>query len=195
MTSERIVLLSILTACIYATIIFAESGMFILPFGVFKPALFALAVVLVIVNKRFGWQEISLLLATFSLAISSKLLLQLVISDETLNTHMPEVETFVSFSLIAFTLFFLLWQVLIAWEDKTQFRWLQIVNALVMLTCIWMNMYAWLIVPTLMWLMSVFLSRNQNPMHKSYAGLFGFVVLSTWISGLVFGADVVLGIL
>lgn len=193
MTSERIVLLSILTACIYAITIFAESGMFILPFGVFKPALFALAVLLIIVNKRFGWQEISLLLATFSLTLSSKLLLQLMLSDETLNTHRPEVETFISFSLLAFTLFLFLWQVLIAWEDKTQFRWLQIVNALVMLTCIWMNMYAWLIVPTLMWLMSVFLSRNNNPMHKSFAGLFGFVVLSTWVSGLIFGADAVFG--
>lgn len=193
MTNERIVLLSILTACIYAITIFAESGMFILPFGVFKPALFALAVLLTIVNKRFGWQEISLLLATFSLTLSSKLFLQLLISDETLHTHRPEVETFISFSLIAFTLFLFLWQVLIAWEDKTQFRWLQIVNALVMLTCIWMSMYAWLIVPTLMWLMSVFLSRNKNPMHKSFAGLFGFVVLSTWISGLIFGADAVFG--
>ncbi len=57
MTSERIVLLTILTACIYATTIFAETGTFILPFGIYKPALFVVALVLMIVNKRFGLSE------------------------------------------------------------------------------------------------------------------------------------------
>jgi hypothetical protein len=193
MTSERIVLLSILTACIYAITIFMESGVFLLPFGLFKPALFIIALSLAIVNKRFGWQEITLLLATLALALSSKFFLQFVISHERMHTSQVEIETFVSFSLIAATLFLLTWQVLIAWEDRTQFRWLQIINAVVMLTCIWMNMYVWLIVPTLMWLMSVFLSRNQNPMHKSFAGLLGFVIVSSWISGLIFGGEAILG--
>jgi len=193
MTSERVVLLSILTACIYATTLFAETGTFILPFGIFKPALFVIALVLMILNKRSGLQEWMLLLATCTLALSSKFVLQLIVSQERLIGNQPGLELFVSLSLIASTLLFLTWQILIAWEDKTQFRWLQIINAIVMLTCIWMNLYVWLIVPTLMWLMSVFLSQNQNPMHKSFAGLFGFVIVSTWISGLVFGVEAVLG--
>jgi hypothetical protein len=193
MTSERIVLLTILTACIYATTIFAETGTFILPFGIYKPALFVVALVLMIVNKRFGLSEWVLLAATLLLILSSKFVMQLMLSQEQSLEHLAGIELFVSLSLIGSTLLFLTWQVLLAWEDKTQFRWLQIINAVVMLTCIWMNLYAWLIVPTLMWLMSVFLSRNQNPMHKSFAGLFGFVIVSTWISGLVFGGEAVLG--
>ncbi len=193
MTSERIVLLTILTACIYATTIFAETGTFILPFGIYKPALFVVALVLMIVNKRFGLSEWVLLAATLLLALSSKFVMQLMLSQEQSLEHLAGIELFVSLSLIGSTLLFLTWQVLLAWEDKTRFRWLQIINAVVMLTCIWMNLYAWLIVPTLMWLMSVFLSRNQNPMHKSFAGLFGFVIVSTWISGLVFGGEAVLG--
>lgn len=193
MTSERIVLLTILTACIYATTIFAETGTFILPFGIYKPALFVVALVLMIVNKRFGLSEWVLLAATLLLTLSSKFVMQLMLSQEQSLEHLAGIELFVSLSLIGSTLLFLTWQVLLAWEDKTRFRWLQIINAVVMLTCIWMNLYAWLIVPTLMWLMSVFLSRNQNPMHKSFAGLFGFVIVSTWISGLVFGGEAVLG--
>lgn len=193
MTSERIVLLTILTACIYATTIFAETGTFILPFGIYKPALFVVALMLMIVNKRFGLSEWVLLAATLLLTLSSKFVMQLMLSQEQSLEHLAGIELFVSLSLIGSTLLFLTWQVLLAWEDKTQFRWLQIINAVVMLTCIWMNLYAWLIVPTLMWLMSVFLSRNQNPMHKSFAGLFGFVIVSTWISGLVFGGEAVLG--
>lgn len=193
MTSERIVLLTILTACIYATTIFAETGTFILPFGIYKPALFVVALVLMIVNKRFGLSEWVLLAATLLLTLSSKFVMQLMLSQEQSLEHLAGIELFVSLSLIGSTLLFLTWQVLLAWEDKSQFRWLQIINAVVMLTCIWMNLYAWLIVPTLMWLMSVFLSRNQNPMHKSFAGLFGFVIVSTWISGLVFGGEAVLG--
>jgi hypothetical protein len=192
MTSERIVLLSILTACIYATTIFAESGVFLLPFGLFKPALFILAVVLVIVNKRFGWQEIMLLLATFSGVLSSKMVLDIFISHTYYFEHKIEIETFTSLALLSFTIFLLIWQVLIAWKDKTQFRWLQIINGLVMLTCIWTELYFWLIVPTLMWLMSVFLSRNENSLHKSFAGLYGFVIISCWISGVFFGAETIL---
>ncbi|AEA42495.1 hypothetical protein [Fluviicola taffensis] len=192
MTSERIVLLSILTACIYATTIFAESGVFLLPFGLFKPALFLIASILVIVNKRFGWQEIMLLLATFSLALSSHVLIQIVVPHHTLMVRKDGIETFTTFALLAFTLLFFVWQVLIAWKDRTQFRWLQIINGLVMLACLWMNLHLWIIVPTIMWLLSVFLSRNENSLHKSFAGLYGFFIISCWVSGVFFGADAIL---
>jgi len=193
MTSERIVLLSILTACIYATTIFAESGVFLLPFGLFKPALFLIAAILVIVNKRFGWQELMLLLATFSLTLSSNVVLQIFISQSYYLKHQLEIKLFISWALLSFTIFLFVWQVLIAWKDKTQFRWLQMINGLVMLACIWTELYIWLIVPTMMWLMSVFLSRNENPMHKSMAGLLGFVIISSWCSALYFGKEAILG--
>lgn len=192
MTSERIVLLSILTACIYATTIFAESGVFLLPFGLFKPALFLIAAILVIVNKQFGWQELLLLLATFALALSSNIVLQIFISHSYYLEHQSGIELFISWAMLSFTVFLFAWQVLIAWKDKTQFRWLQIINGLVMLACIWTELYVWFIVPTLMWIMSVFLSRNENSLHKSFAGLYGFVIVSCWVSGVFFGAEAIL---
>jgi hypothetical protein len=194
MISERIVLLAVLTASMYGLSMYMSDGAFILPFGLYKVGLLLVAIILLIANrKKPGLMDVTLILWTLSLAISSKFIMQLVFTDTDFETKMDSLITFSSAFFLAFVLFFFAWQILLAFQDKTMYRWLQIANAVAMMICLMMNMFEWLIVPTWMWLMSVFLSRAENPMHKSVAGLVGFIIVSSWCSALYFGKEAILG--
>jgi len=194
MISERIVLLAVLTASMYGLSMYMSDGAFIFPFGLYKIGLLLVAIILLIANrKKPRLMEVTLILWTFSLAISSKFILQLLFTDSDFETRMDSLIIFSSSFFLAFVLFFFAWQLLLAFQDKTMYRWLQIANAVAMMICLMMNMFEWLIVPTWMWLMSVFLSRSENPMHKSVAGLVGFIIVSSWCSALYFGKEAILG--
>ena len=203
MVSERIVLLSITTACVYAISIFAESGVFILPFGLYKPGILVVAVILLIANrKKLRLSEIALLISAVALAASSIFILQFFISDDEFIRNEQGIRLFSACSFLVFVLCFFIWQILLAIKDKTIFRWLQIANAVAMMLCMAMGtiseaasyeMFVWLVVPTVMWLFSVFLNRTPDPMNKSMAGLVGFVILSSWISAVFFGQEAILG--
>lgn len=194
MISERIVLLAVLTASMYGLSMYMSDGAFIFPFGLYKVGLFLVAIILLIANrKKPGLMEVTLILWTLSLAISSKFIMQLVFSDTDFEIRKNSLIIFSSLFFLAFVLLFFGWQLLLAFQDKTIYRWLQIANAVAMMICLMMNMFEWLIVPTWMWLMSVFLSRTENPMHKSVAGLVGFIIVSSWCSALYFGKEAILG--
>lgn len=194
MISERIVLLAVLTAGMYGLSTLMKDGAFIFPFGLYKVGLFLVAIILLIANrKKIRLMEVTLILWTVSLALSSKFVMQLIFADRDFEHEMDSMITFSSLFFLAFVLFFFAWQLLIAFEDKTMYRWLQIANAVAMMTCLMMNMFEWLIVPTWMWLMTIFLSRAENPMHKSVAGLVGFIIVSSWCSALYFGKEAILG--
>lgn len=203
MISERIVLLAILTAGMYGISIYMDGGTFVFPFGLYKPAILLVAIILLIANrKKPGLPEITLIISGVALAASSIFILQFFISDSEFEQNEQAVREFSAWSFLTFVLFFFIWQILLAIQDKTIFRWLQIANAFAMMLCLVMGtiyeaasreMFVWLIVPTSMWLLSVFLNRTPNPLHKSMAGLFGFVILSSWFSALFFGQDAILG--
>lgn len=194
MISERIVLLAVLTASMYGLSMYMSDGAFIFPFGLYKIGLLLVAIILLIANrKKPRLMEVTLILWTLSLAISSKFIMQLLFTDSDLETRMDSLIIFSSSFFLAFVLFFFAWQILLAFQDKTMYRWLQIANAVAMMICLMMNMFEWLIVPTWMWLMTVFLSRSENPMHKSVAGLVGFIIVSSWCSALYFGKEAILG--
>ncbi|WP_341905417.1 MULTISPECIES: hypothetical protein [Fluviicola] len=194
MISERIVLLAVLTASMYGLSMYMSDGAFIFPFGLYKVGLLLVAIILLIANrKKPRLMEVTLILWTLSLAISSKFIMQLLFTDNDFETRMDSLITFSSLFFLAFVLFFFAWQLLLAFQDKTMYRWLQIANAVAMMICLMMNMFEWLIVPTWMWVMTVFLSRSENPMHKSVAGLVGFIIVSSWCSALYFGKEAILG--
>ncbi|MGV3609468.1 MAG: hypothetical protein ACO1N0_00870 [Fluviicola sp.] len=203
MISERIVLLAILTAGMYGISIYMDGGTFVFPFGLYKPGILLVAISLLIANrKKPGLPEITLIISGIALAASSIFVLQFFISDSEFEQNEKAVREFSAWMFLAFVLFFFFWQILLAIQDKTIFRWLQIANAIAMMLCLVMGtvyevasreMFIWLIVPTTMWLFSVFLNRTPNPLHKSMAGLFGFVILSCWFSALFFGQDAILG--
>lgn len=195
MISERIVLLAILTACMFGLSTLMRDGVFLLPFVLYKFGLFLIAVILLIANRaKIRLPEIMLLLWTFSLVLSSKPVYEVFFRENYLRQHQEELLVFSTWSLLSFVVFFFVWQILIALKDKTRFRWLQMINASLIMICFFMNMYEWMIVPFWMWMLSVFLSRNENPLHKSFAGLYGFVFLSAWISALYFGKDAILSV-
>lgn len=194
MISERIVLLAILTAGMYGLSTLMKDGAFIFPFGLYKVGLFLVTAILLIANrKKIRLKEVTLILWTVFLALSSKFVMQLIFTDLDFEEELDSMLTFSSWFFLGFVLFFFVWQVLLAFEDKTMYRWLQIANAVAMTVCLMMNMFEWLIVPTWMWLMTVFLSKTENPMHKSVAGLVGFIILSSWCSALYFGKEAILG--
>jgi hypothetical protein len=194
MISERIVLLAVLTAGMYGLSIYMDDGTFVLPFGLYKIGLLLVAIILLVANKKKpGLKEITLILWTLFLAVSSKFVMQLIFSDRDFEREMDSMLTFSSWFFLGFVLFFFFWQLLIAFEDNTVYRWLQIANALAMMICLLLNMYEWFLVPTWMWLLSVFLNKAENPLHKSMVGLVGFVILSSWFSALYFGKDAILG--
>ncbi len=194
MISERIVLLAILTASMYGLSIYMQDGVFIFPFGLYKAGLFLVAVILLIANKKkIRLKETMLIVWTLSLAVSSKFIMQLLFTDSDFERNLDSMVLFSSWFFLAFALSFFTWQILLAFEDKTMYRWLQIANAVAMMICLMMNMFEWLIVPTWMWLMSVFLNKAENPLHKSVAGLVGFIIVSSWCSALYFGKEAILG--
>lgn len=194
MISERIVLLAVLTAGMYGLSTLMKDGAFIFPFGLYKAGLFLVAIVLLIANrKKIGLKEVTLILWTAFLAVSSKFVMQLIFAERDFEREMNTMVSFSSWFFLGFVLFFFFWQMLLAFEDDTMYRWLQIANALAMMACLMMNLFEWLIVPTWMWLMSLFLSKAENPMHKSMAGLVGFVIVSSWCSALYFGKEAILG--
>lgn len=194
MISERIVLLAILTAGMYGLSTLMKDGAYIFPFGLYKVGLFLVAVILLIANrKKIRLKEVTLILWTGFLAVSSRFVMQLIFKDLDFEERPDSMIVFSSWFFLGFILFFFIWQVLLALEDKTLYRWLQIANAVAMTSCLMMNMFEWLIVPSWMWLMTVFLSKTENPLHKSVAGLVGFIILSSWCSALYFGKDAILG--
>lgn len=195
MLSERIVLLAVLTAGMFGLSTYMKDGVFLLPLVLYKVGLFLVALILLIANKaKIRWQEGALLLWTFSLLLSSKFIYEILFSQSYLTEHHDQFLVFSTRCLLGFVVFFFVWQILIALQDKTNFRWLQIINASLIMICFFMNMFEWMIVPFWMWMLSVFLSRNENPLHKSMAGLYGFVFLSAWISALYFGKEAILAV-
>jgi hypothetical protein len=194
MISERIVLLAVLTAGMYGLSTFMKDGAYLFPFGLYKVGAFLVATILVIANrKKIRLKEVTLILWSVFLAVSSKFVMQLIFSDRDFEQGLDTMIVFSSWFFLGFVVFFFFWQILIAWEDKTMYRWLQIANGAAMSVCLMMNMFEWLIVPTWMWLLSVFLSKTENPMHKSMVGLVGFIIISSWCSALYFGQEAILG--
>lgn len=203
MISERIVLLAVLTASMYGLSIYMQDELYILPFGLYKVGMLLVAIILLIANrKKIRLLEVTMLIWGAALAVSSKFVLQFFFSESEFEQNMEQINAISAWSFLTFALFLFFWQVLLAFEDKTIYKWLQIANAAAMLMCLAVGilsrqfsdiMFVWLIVPTCMWLTTVFLSRNENPMHKSLAGLLGFVIVSSWCSALYFGIEPILG--
>ena len=133
MISERIVLLAVLTAGMYGVSTFMKDGAFIFPFGLYKAGLFLVTAILLIANrKKLRLKEVTLLLWTVFLAVSSKFIMQLIFSDRDFEQDSVSMVIFSSWFFLGFVIFFFAWQVLLALEDKTLYRWLQIANAAAM---------------------------------------------------------------
>lgn len=198
MSSERIVLLGIMTALMFAVFSFSQSGLFILPFGLYKPGVFIVSIALLINERRkLSLPDYVMLLWALSLALSSRFIHQLFISEHQFITHSETIKFWSSLFMLIFYLLFFFWQILLVWKEQSYFKWLQMVNALVMFAILLLGykyplLYFWIMVPTMMWITSVFMGRTPNEVHRSMAGMMAFVILSVWFSALYFGMPEVL---
>lgn len=198
MTNERIVLLGVLTALMFGVFSFSQSGTFILPFSLFKPMIFIVALALVINSKkRPGLMEYLLLSWSFFMALSSMFVHQIVFSQQFYESHVEQIGNWSSLFSLIYLVLLLTWQLFLAIQDNGIYRWLQIINAGLMFTCLILAVYnpmfyIWLLVPTAMWIISVFAARKDNTLHAAMAGFMTFVIGSSWISAVYFGIDPVI---
>jgi hypothetical protein len=191
MNSQRIAILFILTICIYALSIFFETGMFLLPLGLYKLGLLLISILFAIIEKKARLKELLLILSMISLAIGSQFVLQFIFPPSDLSKDTYELVK--SISLIGFSLIFLAWQINLALPEKSIFRLLQLINAFAMSVCILTNQYTWYLIPTIMWGLSLVTSRSVEEKDKSFAYVYGFMVVSAWVSGVYLGKDAILG--
>jgi hypothetical protein len=198
MSNERIVLLGILTVLMFGVFSYSQSGAFILPFGLLKTFVFVIGVSLVVSRKkRPGMLEYLVLGWGLLLMLSSLFVYQLFFPQNFIDTHEETFKTVSSACMFGFYLTFFFWQLAVAFHDKTIYRWLQLINATVMFTSFMFGVnypafYIWLLVPTLMWITSVFAATKENTTHAAMAGFVSFVILACWISGYFFGLEEVL---
>lgn len=198
MSNERIVLLGILTVLMFGVFSYSQSGSFILPFGLLKVFTFVVGIALVINRrKRPGLLDYILLGWGLALTASSLFIYQLFYSQDYIESHIETLQDFSSVCMLGFYLLFLFWQLLLAFQDKTIYRYLQLVNAALMFVCFmfaakYSAFYLWILVPTLMWITSVFAAKKEETTHAAMAGFISFIIVATWISAYFFGLEEVL---
>jgi len=193
MTSERIPQIAIATALVFGVIIFLESGKFIMPFGLFKPALFICAVIILIAEKKklqivdwllVGWTAVLAATATFTL--------QFFFSEETAEKHGELMLTVLSFlQIIGFSLLFL-WQIAVSKTSSFFTKSLQIVGAAGMFAALLLNSYFWLLAPTVLWFLGLAIEKKRSSNYGMALLLF-FVIVTCWVSGYFFGMESIAG--
>ncbi len=189
MTSERIPQIAIATALVFGVIIFLESGKFILPFGLFKPALFICTVIILIAEKKklqlvdwllIGWTTI--------LAATSTFVLQFFFSEATAEKHAELMLVVLSFmQILGFSLLFL-WQIAVSKPSSFFTKFLQITGAAGMLIALLLNSYFWLLAPTVLWFLGLAIEKKRSSSYGMALLLF-FAIISCWVSGYFFGME------
>lgn len=189
MSSERIPQIAIATALVFGVIIFLESGKFILPFGLFKPALFICALIILIAERKkmqivdwllVGWTTVLAATATFTL--------QFFFSEESVENHHDLMLTVLSFlQIIGYTLLFL-WQIGVSKSSSFFTKFLQIAGAAGMFAALLLNSYFWLLAPTVLWFLGLAIEKKRSSNYGMSLLLF-FAIVSCWISGYFFGME------
>lgn len=194
MTSERIALLSALTACMFAFSIYMQNNLFLLPFGLFKIGLFV-AFILMLINerKRPVIGDWLVLIWTLLFSGTSKFILQFFFNEQAFEQGYDTIEFGTSLLLIAGSIVFFAWSIWMVYPLKNAIQGLLLVAGLGALICFLSNSYAFLILPVILGIVGVSLHKELPNHHRSFYYLFGFVVVSTWISAYFLGTDQVLG--
>jgi|GEM_PF-1901850 len=194
MTSERIGSLTILTACTYAFIQYLQTNVWIFPFPLYKLGLLIVLILMLISEKKkpgiTGWLAISWSVA---LMLSSKFVLQLVMSEQQLSHFKNNL--FVDVMLILFCVLFAAWAVMVSLKIQHQTaRLLGVVFALSFSICLLLNLYSWAIIPLIGWLFCIFLpEKDRTPVHFSMITLFAFLYITAWTTAFYLGSANILG--
>ena len=189
----RVAVIAIMAFVILALAPFLETGTFVLPFGLFMPAFFIIAVAgLIIQSKKPGLSEYIALIWTFGLCVSSKFVADIFLNESTPKDTKEIYLTAKEIIKLIVYLLLLLWIVLQADRTKTIWKWLQIIGGLGILCCLFLEMSGLLIIPTLLWFAGVLVSNKTRDTHYALAVFFTFLVLAGTITGYFFGAEAII---
>ena len=194
MTSERVGSLTILTACIYAFVQYLQSNVWIFPFPLYKAGLLIVLILMLIADKKKpGLTEWLALSWSLALLLSSKFILQLIMSEQKLYYFKNNL--FVDVMLIIFCVLFAVWAVIVSLRiQNSTSKVLGVVFALAFAACLLLNLYSWGIIPLIGWLFCIFLfEKDRTPVHYSMITVFAFLYITAWTTAFYMGSANILG--
>lgn len=178
MTREKVVRLTLLTACIFGFSIYMQKGTWIFPFPLYESAMFAAIVLLYIADKRPPQMAgaLALLWALLQLA-ASPFILEFFVSDR--NFQWLAESSFSDFLLLGFILVFVTWGLHVSLKMKHPFwRLLALPSVAAFGICFFMNSYLPATIPLIVWLLCFYASEKSASIHRNIVFVFAFFFLT-----------------
>lgn len=189
----KIVALTSLTFLMFALGIYFQNGVFLLPLALFKPALFFVVVLSLIPRyKTIRLAEVTLLIWTFLVAISSQFVLQFVYSEQEFETKSDAILDFQNLILLAAITVLFGWQIWCAFQLKGLMRILNLINSCAFIACLLVGLTEWLIVPLIMWVLTFNSLFFKQTIHYAIAVFLLFIVVSIVLTAMYYGSKPVI---
>jgi hypothetical protein len=178
MTRERVVTLTILTACIYGFSNYMQKGTWIFPFPLYELATLVAVIALLIVNKKKPGFAEGLALVWALLQIGTSAFVQeIFLTEETAKVFFGK--SIPEYFLMGFTAFFFAWSVVVAWKLKQLLlRIAALFCAAGFMTFFLLSMDLWAIVPLVGWLVCHFVDEKEGSIDRNMLFLFTFFFAS-----------------
>ncbi|MFY8069870.1 MAG: hypothetical protein ACOVMG_07230 [Flavobacterium sp.] len=192
-TPLKVVALTSLTFIMFAVGIYFQNGVFLMPLALFKPALFFVVVISLIPRiKSIRLAEITLLIWTFLVAISSQFVLQFFYSEQEFETKSESILDFQNLILLAAIVVLFGWQIWCSFQLKGLMRILNLINAIAFTTCLLTGLTEWLIVPLIMWVVTFNSLFFKQTVHYAIAIFLLFIVASIVLTAMYYGSKPVI---
>lgn len=193
MNPFKITIIAISAYMMLAINLFLDVKQFVLPIGLFKPTLFVIAVLsLIVVKKKPQPIDWVLLLWTALLGFSSKFFLDIVINQQAMDSHENIILLVVSIAHIIAYLLLLFWIIYHSRSVNTFPRFLQLLGGVGLFSCLFLDNYLFVLIPAIVWFTGVVLQKNKSEVYYGISLFLVFCVISLWLTGYFFGAESVL---
>lgn len=189
----KIVALTSLTFLMFALGIYFQNGVFLLPLALFKPALFFVVVLSLIPRyKTIRLAEVSLLVWTFLVAISSQFVLQFFYSEQEFEAKSETILDFQNLILLAAIAVLFGWQIWCSYQLKGLMRILNLINSIAFTACLLTGLTEWLIVPLIMWVLTFNSLFFKQTIHYAIAVFLLFIIASIVLTAMYYGSKPVI---
>ncbi len=190
----RVAIIAIMAYVILGLGLLLQSGQFVLPIGLFKPTFLVILIVgLIIQKKKIQLSEIAAFVWASGMLLTSKFLFfDILMNRELSDDQITFYGDLHNWANLVSYIFLLFWMLLMAWKEKSKLSILQVIGALGFFSCLMLNEFVWIILPTLIWYSGVFLQKNRKTANDALAVFLTFVVVSIWLSAYFFGEEAVL---
>ncbi len=193
MSPIRIVSLTILTFLLFAFGVFMQDGVFLLPLALFKPSLLLIVSICFLLQyKNIRLPEITLFVWALLWAGTSQFVLQLFISDKYYAFHKEQIETVKEFINLAFVCILFGWQIWCGFQINGFMRVLNWINASLVFTCLLLGLDQWILVPVLMWGLTLYSPKTKDTIHFAVAVYVLFITFSAALTAMYYGRESVL---